>query len=202
MRKLATVDRVLTVLQTRTQKQAAKFLNVSERTIRRWKNEGVEPTAPHREILVERSSRERTRLRRQAAREGFVLPDTRVQLPGRRQTRLDPRDPKRQRRIPSDTVIYKVDKSRMADMLALMQSYRDQGGAFRVVHELPAGKTDYTKQKYGKKRNVSTTWESIAQSRFQSDDGVLDFLQDLKQIGKLLYIVFTLPKKRKPRKKK
>ena len=207
MRQFSTADRILTVLQTRTQKQAAKFLNVSERTIRRWKNEGVEPTRPHRETLVEQSGRERSRLRSQARRQGVeVVPDLPVQFRGRRQTRIDMTDPKRQRRVLSDTVIYAVEKGRPSDWLALVKHYRAGAArgivAARIIHKLSVGHKDHTGRTVTKKKNGSTMWESLHQTRFKTDQGILDWLQETAEIGSVLYLVFTLPKERKKQRKK
>lgn len=52
-------DDVLLVLRGRTQKQAAQFLGVSERTIRRWKNEGVTPSPQHALVLKKAATHER-----------------------------------------------------------------------------------------------------------------------------------------------
>jgi hypothetical protein len=203
MLKLSTVDRILTILQTVTQNVAARILGVSDRTIRRWKNEGVEPTLPHRKTLVRESGRERSKFRRQAFRAGIKPADVPVQPPVRRQTRFDPRDPKRKRRILSDTVIYRAEKMRLEDMLHLLKYYRERQGrmdAVRLIHKLSVGHKDHTGRTVTRKRAIrhgSTVWEWLGQTRFQSDEGVLDWLQEVREIGKLLYLVFTIPKKRK-----
>lgn len=52
-------DDVLLVLRARRQKQAAQFLGVSERTIRRWKNEGVTPSLKNAPVLQKAALHER-----------------------------------------------------------------------------------------------------------------------------------------------
>ncbi|MTV59261.1 helix-turn-helix domain-containing protein, partial [Streptococcus pneumoniae] len=50
------------ILETHTQKEAAKLLNVSDRTIRRWKNEGSKPK-PERIERIAAVSREEIKTR-------------------------------------------------------------------------------------------------------------------------------------------
>lgn len=199
--KLSAQDRVLTLLQSRTQKEVAKKLGVSERTIRRWKNENVQPCRGYEKKLTVAASRERRSLREKAERQGFKQPDVPVPLPARRQTRIDPRDPKKERRIPSDTVIYNVEKARLSDVLALLQSYRKTGSAFRVIYQLKPGVDssvpggmDKGERKKALRRHQSTAWEFIDQRRFESADGFLDYLNEILEIGKAAHVVFTDPK--------
>jgi len=53
------------ILETHTQKEAAKLLNVSDRTIRRWKNEGSKPK-PERIERIAQVSREEIKTRADA----------------------------------------------------------------------------------------------------------------------------------------
>ena len=202
MRKLTTQDRILTLLQTRTQKQAAAKLGVSERTVRRWKNEGVQPTPPHRKTLIEKDQRVRAYYKSVARREGFDAPSLPVQPPAGRQTRWDL---KREHRVPSNTVIVDVRKMPIEDQLQAVKAYRDatrrmRAPALRAVHKLSVGHKDHTGRTVTRKRakrHGSTMWESFEQSRFQSDEGILDWLREVKEIGHILHLVFTMPIKHK-----
>lgn len=57
-------DLILTILQVMTQKQASKYLDASERSIRRWKNEGVIPTPEHLKTLRTKAKYVRSKIRK------------------------------------------------------------------------------------------------------------------------------------------
>lgn len=67
-------EQIVTLLQRHTQKQAAKILGVSERTIRRWKNENVIPKAKNRKKLNKTVTRERKKRYRQGAPRMSIVP--------------------------------------------------------------------------------------------------------------------------------
>lgn len=182
------------MLQVMERREAAKKLRVSVSTVSKWKDGRGRPGTKK---LAKRLTKESAKVRKKLQGQGksksqkFKTPNLKVIIPAQRQTRIDPKDKKGKRRVPSNTVSFSVAKTRLVDMADLIQYYSRKGVAFRVVYELPAGKTDYNKQKYKDKRHVSTTWEYIGQSRFQTREGIFEFLEELQRIGKLLYIVFT-----------
>lgn len=161
--KLSTAERILTVLQTRTQKQAAVYLGVSVRTVRRWKNEGVEPVEDNRRVLVKASGLARRALIRRGEyepktvvrltdrekvttildaderkRARHIVPKTRVIFPSQRQSRVDPRtahlNRKKWRYVPSDTVIFDVHKGTVESITDLLEVYRPESRGFRLIY--------------------------------------------------------------------
>ena len=200
--KLTTQDRILTLLQTRTQKQAAAKLGVSDRTVRRWKNEGVQPTLPHRQTLIKKDQRVRAYYKSVARRDGFEAPSWPVQPPAGRQTRWDA---KHEHRVSSNTVIVDVRKMPLEDQLHVVKAYRDvtrrmRRPGLRAIHKLSVGHKDHTGRMVTRKRakrHGSTEWQSFPATRFQSDEGILEWLREVKEIGQILHLVFTMPIKHK-----
>lgn len=188
-------DKVLTVLQLHTQREAARLMGVSERTIRRWKNENVSPCKSYSQSLTRTAARERRAIERhgESRSQNYEPPKLRVPVPAQRQTRRDPGDQTGKRRVLSDTVIFDVRKLRPEDVTALVNYYRKKRGSFRVIFRLPSGK----KSKFGsppmvgssEARNVSTGWEFMAQ--FTTEEKVSVYLDKLRRDGKVSYIVIT-----------
>lgn len=203
-RALTTADRVLTVLQTRTQVQAAKYLGVSERTIRRWKNEGVQPLRPHRKTLVEKSGSARHSLVRRARREGARVLGGSIPVPVERVMKLDPFDPKRKRRIVSDTLMYRIGKTSRAGILEIMKSLRGTGSLFRLVMDLKPGLPDSKGKVHRKKHRYSTAWDSIDRDELTLDAELLRILDDELESAYPVYLVVAeqSKKKRKSRQKR
>lgn len=185
-------DKVLTVLQRHTQAEAARLMGVSPRTIRRWKNENVQPCESYSKRLTHEAARERRTIERygSAPSQNFEPPKLRVPVPAARQTRRDPSDKSGKKKIPSDTIIFDVRKLRPADIAALVTHYRKRKGSFRVILRLPPNKISKKFGAYPKgQRNVSTQWEFMEQ--FRNEQQVGAYLDGLRRDGIISYIVVT-----------
>lgn len=115
-------------------REVARDLGVSERTLRRWRNEGVTPSAP-KAAAVETLKRVSTTVRRrklaQARREGLDLSTVDVPPSVRRITRIDPYDPERKRRILSDTLELSIAPRARTSWGDILSRYRDEQNARR-----------------------------------------------------------------------
>lgn len=185
----------LTILNERyTQRELAKKFRVSDRTIRRWKNENGAPSAAHRKTQA-RIAKASSATRRELLAQGrskvqdFKIPVS-VRVPPKlhRITRIDPRDPKRRRRILSDTLDADVSRLRPFDIYALLVAYRDKANrerrraGFRLMVRMaeqfesggmvrPAG------------GRTMTRWEEFND---WEDDEIAEYLSEIDERGKIL----------------
>lgn len=191
-RKLLSADYVQQVLQTRTQKQAAEFLGIGERTLRRIKNiPGYQPRETTIKRVAHAGERERARVSRVRVtqklrgRGSFRVPKLRVIPPVKRQTRLDPRDKRLKRRMWSDTLAFDVRKLRGADLLELLQYYRDRGVPVNIIYRVPEGGRSLGGRTYPDGGRAGTGWESL---EGWSDQELLDWIADIQKAGPLSLI--------------
>lgn len=192
--KLSLPDQ-LTILGERfTQKQLAKKFGVSDRTIRRWKNERVSPSVAKGQAItqiskaarsVRRSLLEQGRARAQSFRipASIPVPPSKV----RRISRIDPRDPSRKRRIPSDTIDADVSKLRNFDIYSLLVAYRDKANAerrragFRLLVKMDSNfESGGMVRPAGSK--TMTRWEEFND---WSDEEIAEYLNELEEAGKV-----------------
>lgn len=113
----------------RTFAELAKRVGVSERTLRRWRNQGVQPS-PQKAAAVSAISRASTSVRRrklsQSRREGLDLSKVAAPPAARRITRIDPMDPQRKARILSDTVELTKTRTTRTSWGEILSRYRDE----------------------------------------------------------------------------
>jgi len=125
--KLSLADALTVQSQQFTQRELAKRYRISTRTIRRWKNEGGTPAAFHDRVANRILKDGRATRRRMVRQHGEAIPPgVAVPPPIRRITRIDPSDPKRKRRVASDTLEADTEKLRADDLLQLLIGYRDR----------------------------------------------------------------------------
>lgn len=145
--KLSVFERVMSILQFHTQKEAAVIVGVSERTIRRWKNEGVKPTLQHFDSLKLESIKIRQKARRQGA--------PNVAIP--------PRVIKRK-----DSLYLQVSKEKQKEQFNILKALRQQQGLVRFVIKVPKGGSSPGGREYGKVGYFSSPWYDLT-ARTDSD---------------------------------
>jgi transposase len=136
-RKYSVADLTATATQRFSQKDLAARLGVSTRTIRRWRNEGVQPADP---IMYGRLKRTYDGVKRRIVAENKKIdaspPDIPIPLLGHRREVASEFDA--QGRVvataPSDWVNY--DVTRVKDMVAWesLQNLRDRGATVQVIY--------------------------------------------------------------------
>lgn len=151
---LTTRDHLLTILQTRTQAEAAEDIGISERTIRRIKNDPNHKVTPEVAAKIEKlGKRERKKLLTVTEKElikkarkiikksriksslpdnprgdwMYEIPDLPIIPVSHRETRIDPRDNTLKTRMWSDAISFDVSKLSTADIKKLVLYYRDKG---------------------------------------------------------------------------
>lgn len=168
MARYSTRDKIALLSTVYTQREIAARLGVSVRTVRRWKNEGVEPRrAP--ETLARETTNVHRQLRRAANKARAPLPRVPVPPKVRRVQRLDPSDPKLVRRIASDTVSYDVRNMSESDVRRVLRYLRDTGRIVRLIYKIPKGGTSLGGRDYPKGGQASTDWEADF-GDFENDD--------------------------------
>jgi transcriptional regulator with XRE-family HTH domain len=171
-------DKVALLATRYTQKQIAEKLGVSTRTVRRWKNENVQPARVQTEAkLRSLAASVRKTLQAQARKARAPLPNVPVPPKARRVLRLDPSDPKLVRRIDSDTVSYDVRGMSMQDIRAILRWLRDRDRIVRVIYKIPKGGTSLGGRDYLKGGQSSTEWE--ADFGMFTDDEIDAWMGDL-----------------------
>lgn len=180
-RKFSARERVLTVLRGRTQKEAAKILRVSPRTIRRWKNEDVRPSNDYDKRLSRVAARERDRIRRDYKDRGEDLPPGGYIPEGHRRrlknyVRGKPDGTYRD----SEWLNYNVAEMTLQEILDLIKWGRDQGyTALQVIYHVPKGGTSLGGREYKKAGNAMTVPEDLTAEFFEDDAGILDYLNEV-----------------------
>lgn len=165
-------ERLLTLLQAYTQREAASILGVSERTVRRWKNQESTPTK-NLDVLQREAAKIRRRILRQPQRyeQKFHVPRTPVVPIGeRRSLRVyDSRGEWTGAYIESDWVNYDVrtwEPERIADLLAYL---RDRGlTTIQLIYWRPA----FTDSPTGRGRKVTRKAAGQGASPIMSIEGM------------------------------
>lgn len=143
-------DKIITILELYTQKDAAKILGVSTRTIRRWKNEGVTPSknlAPKLNANYDKISRsiKRSNKKTTTVKTGRIIPiGTRRTLKVYNRRREHTGD-----YTLSDWVTFEVSKLSKDDIIYFLQQLREQGRIVQIVYLIPGGSEAYPKQRAG-----------------------------------------------------
>jgi transcriptional regulator with XRE-family HTH domain len=155
----------LTLAQKYTQAQIAERIGVSTRTIRRWKNEGVEPNkyrpqsvaaAHNLRIEFEREhKRVVTAQRRDAVKHPGTpqLEKSLTVLPeGKRRLLNEYKGGKKtKRKIDSGWINYNVSKLPVNDMLKTLIALRDAGQYVQFIYRIPKGGRSANGRKAGSK---------------------------------------------------
>lgn len=186
-------DKLLTLAQAMTQKQIARELGISERTVRRWKNEGVEPNRALRRV-----ARAETKLQRSFEREHKrIVEDIRRD---RRKHKGAPRIEKKVRVLPpgerqqlrvyragrdtgqlrtSEWINYRVEALGLKEIFEIVRALRDEGRIVQLIYRIPKGARypDDARGKPGRVVKQSTRTGSPPLDLSNLDDGdLMDFL--------------------------
>lgn len=195
-----TVTAALSVIaHGRTQAQAAKALGVSVRTLQRYRKGESKPPA---KVIKKAERKAAEKLKR--AREGnrkrrAVIPSTKYDFQATRQTRYDPKDMQRKKRVDAKTILIDIDAAPVEYVAELVEKLQAKGvRAFRVVYMLPAGQTDYRKQKYDIDVHTSTNWAAFDSGDFDDPVGVFDWFENNVH-GNHLFMVITDDKNSDPK---
>lgn len=176
--------------------EVAKLVGVSERSLRRWKNEGVQPRdAGTAQRLTKTAAEARRRVRRAGARgaDRFVVPNVPVPPITKRIYWRADTDPPGKRTRRSDTISHDLRGLTIGDVLALLRYYAVRRGQIRFVYRVPKGGTSLGGREYNKAINASTGW--ITLTPWLSDDRLLGMMYDLHPSGttsqgrRLLYLM-------------
>jgi transcriptional regulator with XRE-family HTH domain len=129
---------VLTALQKWTQKELAARIGVSERTIRRWKNENVQPALDFtRFALQDEFSLVRRAIRRRTKREAPRAdpPEVHVPLLGERRELIeyDERGHDTGGHYDSDWVNYNVSRLDMNEVFDILRELRDRAATVQII---------------------------------------------------------------------
>jgi transcriptional regulator with XRE-family HTH domain len=109
-----------------------------------------------------------------------------------RASRIDPRDPKRKRRIPSDTVTYYVPKkSRLQDIFDLIWNARKKVKAVKLIKVVPAGKPDSRGLVENRSRHTALNWESTFSDIFDSPEKFLVWILSQQEFGEIVQVQFA-----------
>lgn len=213
-RRYSTREKIVTLSQSFTQKKIARMLRVSERTVRRWKNEGVEPATPQRAARLQRS------FESEAKRVGAAL---------RRDIRKHPEAPRIEKRVrvvpkgerrvlaeraagkktgrfvESAWINYDVSKMNVKEIHAILAALRDDDRVVQLIYKIPKGGR-YPRDARGRPgRQVSKpvrTGSSITDLSNLDDADLMDFLltfTDPEPGPKSRRILFVSALDRKPR---
>jgi transcriptional regulator with XRE-family HTH domain len=162
----STRAQILTVLQRYSQREAAQRIGVSERTIRRWKNEGVEPVNEFIALsLRDEFGTVKRAIKRRNLREtrGYEPIETEVPLLAERQL-LQQRDKFGEltgERYDSDWVNYNVSRLDNKDILDALKLLRDRGETVQIIYRIPPGGTSPGGRTFPKGGRGSTGAEDL-----------------------------------------
>jgi len=190
------IRQVVSLSAPRTQKEVGRMLGVTDRTVRRWKNEEVlQPMRRHARKLAELSRHERERIYRETrlvASQGktkYRLPRDLPPLPASRRL-LKERDVQGRetgRYKPTDWLWFDVKRLRASEIVDLLLAFQRQGNyMFQVLFRLPAnaaprGGTDPAITSFA--RNEMTGTEQL---RLHDAESLQNFLEDIPY--KKLYV--------------
>lgn len=165
---------VALILETHTQKEAALLLNVSDRTIRRWKNEGSIPK-PERVKRINIIAREEIKIR--AASKKKHIPIKLVRMTG-------------------GSYYYAVKGQtnwNMAMLLKYIHSIAPQGypPLFRFIIRIPTGGTSPGGREYKQGGFYSTMAMSLEHAT--TDNDYLDYIEEYNKQNNIYEIVRMLP---------
>ncbi len=160
-------EQLLTLAQSMTQKEIARALGISERTVRRWKNEGVEPNRAIRRVQraegkLQRSfEREHKRVAEKLRRDRRkhrgaprIEKKLRVIPPGtRRQLRVYRRGRDTGKFRPSEWIGYKVEALNFREIFEVVRALRDEGHVVQLIYRIPKG-SRYPDDKNGRPGRV------------------------------------------------
>ena len=212
-RRKTTADKLDSLLAHYSVTETARRLGVDRRTVQRWKSEETKPSKGSASKISRVETGVRLSAQQTAKREGFKKPSISVDLPAHRQTIADPRElakgvrPGDADRIYSNTVIYDLSKATDDSIVQLIRAYQSisplTGIRFIYQHKKEPEKTKIKsgirfyipaavreKLERGKKNvNISTSYEAAGSKQFRSAEGIYDAINDVRKIGRLLYII-------------
>lgn len=193
-RRYSLRDKLVTLSASFTQRQMAARFRISERTIRRWKNEGVEPNRNLRHIVRAVDDRLQDEFEREHKRVVKNLRDDRRKHPDaprlERKLKILPEGSRRELKVyergrdtgltrASDWINYDVRAMNTAEILEVMKAIRDEGKLMQMVYRIPKG-ARYPRDargRPGKVMNKSTRTGTPPVDLSNMDDGdLLDFL--------------------------
>lgn len=187
--RYSTREKILALAQRYTQKEIAKRLNIGERTVRRWKNEGVEPATRERAGRLQRSfEREHKRVRQELERDIQRHPGApRIE----RKVKALPRGVRRALKVyergretgdyrESEWLNYDVSKMLPREIHAILAALRDDGRIVQLIYKIPKGSRYPKDPRTGRPGRVvkkSTRTGSPPLDLSNLDDGeLMDFL--------------------------
>lgn len=192
-RRYSLRDKLVTLSQAHTQREMVRMFRISERTIRRWKNEGVEPNRNLRRIvraegkLQDAFERERKRVvkalrddRRKRPGAPRLEQKLRILPPGmRRELKVYERGRDTGRLRLSDWINYDVRKMNVTEILEVVKAIRDEGKLMQTIYRIPKG-ARYPRDARGRSGKVvskSTRTGTPPIDLSNMDDGdLMDFL--------------------------
>jgi hypothetical protein len=188
-RRYSTREKILALAQRYTQREIAKRLNIGERTVRRWKNEGTEPSTPARAGRLQVSfEREHKRVTQEQTRDARKHPGAvrlkRAKVLPRGMRRVlpvyDAKGKKTRRHRESEWINYDTAKLSVEEIHAVLVELRDAGRIVQLIYKIPKG-SRYPRDPHtgrpGKVVKKSTRSGSPPLDLSNLDDGeLMDFL--------------------------
>lgn len=151
---LSISDRIAVMRQIMPQKEVARRLGVSVRTVRRWQNENVQPRNPEQiKVLVKKSNYSRQRLTRIYGKESALPSDIRII---KDTTAISPK-----------IAPFEIKNGNVKRFFDLAKFYRDNTPAtsFRLLLKTPGGTPDYPESKF-----YSTSWAKLKTKNSRASD--------------------------------
>jgi len=219
-KKYTVEENLLTLIATGyTQKALALSLGVSDRSIRKWLNEGVQPTEENQRRIALAAKYLRHRIKQSEARftateieetynrrtgktktkktriKKAIYPlQTRVRVEGQR---LLLTDPITKRKRLSNNVHYYVYMLPLKHVFELLRAMRDsrQYDYFKFVYKVPKGGTSLGGRELAKATKIATAPEGFfrkggrGQSRALSDSELWDTIQEVASRGRIVKLI-------------
>ncbi len=212
--RFSTREKILALSQRYTQKEIAKRLGIGERTVRRWKNENVEPSTKARAKRLQQDfEREHKRTAQELRRDAVKHPGApRLE----KRLRALPRGTRRALKVyakgretgafrESEWLNYDTSKMSVREVHALLAALRDDSRVVQLIYRIPKGSRyprDPRTGKPGKVVKKSTRTGSPILDLSNLDDGeLMDFLlqyMDAEPGPKSRRVVYVAALDRKP----
>jgi hypothetical protein len=173
------VERIMILAQRHTQKEIARMLNIGERTVRRWKNEGVQPSTKEREQRLTRAAADE----RRRVMKGPDALTVKVLPPHQRK---------------GDSTYYDLRRINFQQKVDILKALQERSQYVRLVIRVPVGGTDYRGRKLKDGGYFSSQWEDLSGL---TEPDIADLIQKIGD-HRFVHQVVTVRSTTKPQRKR